>query len=469
MQSDVITKDKLFSTLFENTQDGIVIYDFSFRIIAVNKAMEGISGYSKEEITGRNIADFVHREDYELWHMHLQQAKIFSHGKVHCTKVYHKSGGTRIVEASEVLIPYNEETVILSTIRDVTEWHETRDALEKQKQLSEAILKSLPCIYYVIEVNENFEPLLVIWNQNLETATKLTPEELLHKNILEFFNEEEQALIKREIGLLMSGKKKFFTNVLNPILGDGKVERYYYQTVAFNSEGKTYYLGTGIDISEKRDLERMLIESVIQTEETERRRISSDLHNGLGADLSTIKLYIQGLLDSKDADTKLCIGDKLYMLIDEAVDSISDIAFNISPHFLLEYGLVAAVEAFIARLRFQETLTLNFESDDFDRFEINKEVTLYRTITELINNTLKHADAEKIHLEMRMKKGELLVLFSDDGRGFDMGDSMSGLKGMGLKNMKSRMESLGGTFSMTARIGKGMKAKITLPNTEHHG
>lgn len=62
MVADVITKDRLFSTLFENTQDGIVICDFSFRIIAVNPAMEEITGYSKEEFEGRNIADFVHRE-----------------------------------------------------------------------------------------------------------------------------------------------------------------------------------------------------------------------------------------------------------------------------------------------------------------------------------------------------------------------------------------------------------------------
>ncbi len=469
MLSAEISKDTLFSTLFHNTQDGIVICDFSFRIITVNPAMEEISGYSKKEIAGRNIADFVHREDYELWYKHLQQTKNFSHGNVHCTKVYHKSGTTRIVEASEVVVPYNEEKVILSMIRDVTEWHETRNALEKQKQLSEAILKSLPCIYYVIEVRDDYTPLLVIWNQNLETTTKLTAKELLHKNILEFFNDEEQELVKKEIGLLMSGKKKFFTNVLNPIMGDGTVERYYYQTVAFNSEGKSYYLGTGINISDKRDLEHILIESVIQTEESERRRISSDLHDGLGAELSTIKLYIQGFLDANEKDHQLSIGNKLLNLVDDAVDSISDIAFNISPHILLEYGLVAAVEALVSKLRFQGKLKLTFKYDDFKRFDLNEEVTLFRTIAELFNNTLKHACANKIGLEIRAKERNMGIIYSDDGSGFDMGKIAGRRAGMGLKNMKSRIESFDGTFAVSTSKGKGMKAKINLPISEQNG
>jgi PAS domain S-box-containing protein len=464
-----ISMDTLFNTLFRNTQDGIVIFDFSFRIIDMNPSMEVLSGYSKEEIAGRNVAEFVFKKDYEALLSQLHHAKDFGHGKVHLTHLFHKSGSTKIIEATEVVVPFNKENVILSMVRDVTEWHETRNALEKQKQFSEAILKSLPCIYYLIEIGDDFIPRLVKWNDHYQEESKITHEELLNKNILEFFNEEEQEVVKKEMGQMLSGEKQFFTNVFNPIMGDGTVERYYFQTVAYESEGKNCFLGTGINISDKRNLERILIESVIQTEESERRRISSDLHNGLGAELSTIKLYIQGFLDAGDKELQLGIGNKLLKLVDDAVDSISDISFNISPHVLLEYGLVAAVEAFVSKLRFNGKLKLSFKYDDFERFDLNEEVTLYRTITELINNTLKHACANRINMEIREKGRNLAVIYSDDGCGFDMGEVASSQVGMGLKNMKSRIESFDGSFAVNSSKGKGMKAKINLPISEQNG
>ena len=173
------------------------------------------------------------------------------------------------------------------------------------------------------------------------------------------------------------------------ILKDGTIHRYVYNNVVLVENNKYYVLASGIDISEKMDLERKLIESVIQTEEAERRRIASDLHDGLGPELTTIKLYVQGLLDAKEEKVKKETENKLLNLIDHTIDSISEISFNISPHILLNYGLAAAVTIFIDKLHIKRDINIVTHFDKIQRFGINEELTLYRTIKELFNNRFK--------------------------------------------------------------------------------
>lgn len=466
MLNTEISMNSLFPAFFENNRDGMIIFDHSYMIIDVNSGVETISGFGKGEMVGRNLAEFLTHEDMELLQFQLNPFEDLKPGEVHLVHLLHKSGSRKIVESSEMFISQRDNTVILSTIRDVTQLHETRMELEKQKHYSESILNSLPCIYYIVEIGSDEIPRLNQWNENFQAESKMSPDELQGKNILEFFDDHERDIIEKEIGHFLKGEKSFYANVFTATLGDGSREKYYYQAVAFESEGKQMYLGTGLSVNGNRNLERILIESVIRAEESERRRISSDLHDGLGAELSTIKLYIQGLLDSNDKEYQKNIGQKLIQLVDDAVDSLSDIAFNISPHILLEYGLVAAIEAFITRLNAQDKTKVDLEFDEIERFDLNKEITLYRTITELINNTLKHAGAECIHLELREVNGKVIIIYSDNGCGFDVANMKDKTPGMGIRNMRSRIESFKGNFDITARRDSGMIARITLSVSE---
>lgn len=459
---DEITYSKIFKSLFINSFEGILISDFQNIIIEVNPAFEKISGYTKDEFIDKNLIEFLPEDFHNKLIKRREKLKIEGRVDLGDFNFFDKSGALKIVEVSSSTIPYNNETVVLTILRDVTEKRKIETLLHKEKEFSENLIKSLPGIFYLIEI-VNDEPLLIRWNDNFNKESFLTDKELYKKNILSFFSEEEQQITKDYIERLKAGNFEVESTTTNPKLKDGSIQRYFYQAVGFKLEGKLYYLGTGTNISEQRDLERKLIESVIQTEESERRRIASDLHDGLGPELSAIKLYVQGLLDNKDESIKIELGNKVLKLVDRAVDTISEISFNISPHILLNYGIEAAINLFINKLQIHPDLKITTHFDKIERFGVNEELTLYRTITELFNNSLKYAFASEIILDITIKKNHIYVLYTDNGKGFDLNEVMRKKTGMGIQNMISRIESLEGTFKLHSKINEGMLASIFMP------
>jgi len=217
------------------------------------------------------------------------------------------------------------------------------------------------------------------------------------------------------------------------------------------------------DITDRKRSQNLVLNSIIQTEENERKRISSDLHDGIGPILTTIKLYTQALLDATSVEKQDIIKDKLIRIVDEAISSISEISFNISPHILVNYGIIAAVDSFIKKFNIADKLQIEFKHNELDRFDENREITIYRLFTELINNTLKHANATSVQFIIE-EKGDIIELFySDNGVGFNPDKIVTRLLGMGLGNLKSRVQAFDGQFMLKSEEGKGMNVIIKMP------
>jgi signal transduction histidine kinase len=216
-------------------------------------------------------------------------------------------------------------------------------------------------------------------------------------------------------------------------------------------------------------VKQKLIEAVILTEEKERKRIASDLHDGLGPLLSAVKLYFQAYIDAEDADDKAAIESKLIIIIDSAIDDSSRISHNISPHILEKYGLKIALENFVSEMNIGKNTRFNMSFEKINRFDLKVELTIYRTILELIHNTVKHAKASHISLKIFVSEGLLNVLYEDNGIGFLAEEKIDGKQGMGLKNIKNRIHSLEGTVIFDNRQSEGMKALIKIPYKEIYG
>ena len=216
---------------------------------------------------------------------------------------------------------------------------------------------------------------------------------------------------------------------------------------------------------EKRDMEKTLLNAIIQAEETERKRFAKDLHDGLGPILSTVKMSLSSLSRiEKDDQTKKILRNT-DMVIEEAIKSIREISNNLSPHILNNFGLNKAMRNFINKINYSDTIQIKFTSDfEEDRFESNTEVVLYRVLCELINNTLKHAEATLISISLKKRPGLISCDYNDNGKGFDINLlSPSQHSGMGYSNMVSRINSLNGSLNLTSEKEKGTKASITVP------
>jgi signal transduction histidine kinase len=213
----------------------------------------------------------------------------------------------------------------------------------------------------------------------------------------------------------------------------------------------------------RREYEKRLLNVVIQTEEKERKRFAKDLHDGLGPLLSTVKMSVSTLsmMDS-DPARKEIIANTSYV-IDESIKSIKEISNNLSPHILNNFGLASAIKEFSNKID-DKVIRIHFDSNAFERrFDENVEVVLYRVCCELINNTLKHADAQNIFINLTFQNKVLLLSYADDGVGFEVsqvaGESASS-QGMGYSNMLSRVNSIKGKMDIESSSDGGTKVLI---------
>jgi signal transduction histidine kinase len=207
----------------------------------------------------------------------------------------------------------------------------------------------------------------------------------------------------------------------------------------------------------RRSTEKMFLNTIIQTEEKERKRFAKDLHDGLGPLLSTVKMSVSSLAQMKHDDVSREIVENTELVINEAIKSLKEISDNLSPHILNNFGLVRALNNFSNKINVVRTMKINLESDLKDeRFDPNVEVVLYRVICELINNTIKHAKAKKIDLSLTKDGDYLTIVYKDDGKGFDVSKVINQptSTGMGLSNIYSRINSLKGEINIESEQKK---------------
>lgn len=206
------------------------------------------------------------------------------------------------------------------------------------------------------------------------------------------------------------------------------------------------------------ETEKKVLSAIIRTEEQERQRFAKELHDGLGPLLSVAKMLVAGLDVNHPAEMNGKIKQDLDQAVDEAIVSVRDISANISPHILNNFGLKDAVNSFVRKLRstkgYDIELTSNIEKQ---RFSYNIEVIMYRVICELINNTLRHAEAKHITIDLQVEEDILYLEYQDNGIGFDVDAETNGF-GMGLNNMQYRLKSGNGDIEVVSERGKGMRA-----------
>ncbi|MGL5681432.1 MAG: sensor histidine kinase [Marinifilaceae bacterium] len=207
----------------------------------------------------------------------------------------------------------------------------------------------------------------------------------------------------------------------------------------------------------RNETEKKVLSAVIKTEEQERQRFAKELHDGIGPLLSVIKMLVSGLDSARDSEMNEKIKQNLLQAVDEAVIGVRNVSANISPHILNNFGLHDAVDSFIKKIGQTNQYTITFTSNiQKKRFVYNVEVIMYRVICELINNTLKHADANAIVIDLHQEEQVLYLEYIDNGKGFNVEEQSS--SGMGLENMRYRLNSGNGDIQIRSEKGRGVRA-----------
>ncbi len=212
-------------------------------------------------------------------------------------------------------------------------------------------------------------------------------------------------------------------------------------------------------------LQRDAAQQVLQAEERERRRIATDLHDGVGQMLSVALLNLNQSLEDIPQNTEVRkSAEKAYSLLSESYDEMRSISHQMMPNALLKAGLASSIREFVEKI---DGPKIKVQLDIIglgDRLDEQTETILYRSIQEAVNNVVKHAGANKLILQLIKDEEGITVTIEDNGKGFDT-QKIAQFNGIGLRNIFSRIALINGTVDIDSAPGKGTLFVIHIPNT----
>ncbi len=213
------------------------------------------------------------------------------------------------------------------------------------------------------------------------------------------------------------------------------------------------------------------MQAVIDSQERERKRFATDLHDGMGQLIAALQLNIQSM---NDLNGDLNKRDELYQnstgLLKDVHTEIRNIAFNLMPQTLMKAGLVAAVEELIHRINNTGQVEVHLSVYDLEK-RLNEvvEVSLYRIIQEFLSNTMKHSNATHIYIGLTNHEDELVLTIEDDGAGYNLDLFKNSKSGNGWRNISTRLNLIHASIEIDTLVGrKGTSVLISIPAEKLH-
>ncbi len=199
---------------------------------------------------------------------------------------------------------------------------------------------------------------------------------------------------------------------------------------------------------------------LIESQEAERKRIASELHDGLGQSLAIISnRAAMGKNNLNEPEITLREFDEISQNALEALDEVQQITSNLHPHYLERLGSTKALKAMFAKL--SDVIEINSEMILLDNiFPKDAEINVYRIVQESINNIIKHSDASEAEIKITKAENEVIITIKDDGRGFDTTNFNAKGIGLGLVGLRERTKMLGGKISINSSVGNGTEIKV---------
>ncbi|KAB8153505.1 sensor histidine kinase [Kordia sp. TARA_039_SRF] len=219
---------------------------------------------------------------------------------------------------------------------------------------------------------------------------------------------------------------------------------------------------------EKKTLElnhqKEMLKATIVAQEAERNRIAQDLHDAISAKLNVVSLSANFLLEEENVtpqETEEIIHHML-KVTNKTIESSRKIAHNLLPPILEKFGLGAALEELCDEFNNSKKVTVCYKIDyEAGRLSQDNELHVFRIVQELMNNSMRHGKAKGIELNFNPTKENLFLHYKDDGLGFDV-EKIGVQKGLGLRNIESRVSLLQGEISYRSEKQKGVEVEITI-------
>jgi signal transduction histidine kinase len=368
-------------------------------------------------------------------------------------------------EAMDIAEQTDNQSLKEEVMRGRTEYYlKIKDILRAQKEAEAALALADTSSYTIMSAYKYLFTRIAVYRQNPDEA-------LLQLKDYLFYLEKEQS--EETANKITEMEVKYETEKKEIRITDLEKEKILYRwlglagaAVLLLAIGLLFYRHR-LNVHKRRlseqkvkqlEQEKQLVatQSVIDGETQERTRLARDLHDGLGGMLSAVKLNLKGMQKSvvlEYADVQLF--DKAMGMLDDSIRELRRVAHNMMPDSLSRFGLKPAIADFCGSIPIVKFIYFGDET----RLDQKLEVMIYRTVHELVNNALKHAEATRILVQIIQEPERIALTVEDNGRGFDLAAET---KGTGLTNIRTRVASYNGSLVVDSKPGEGTEINAEL-------
>jgi PAS domain S-box-containing protein len=468
--------EEKFRSLAEQSPNMIFINKRG-RIVYVNNKCEEVIGYKREELCSENF-DFrslIAPESLDLikekfaQHLRGQEVQPYDYSII-------KKNGERIeaINASK-LIQYEGQTAILGIVTDITGRKRAEQALRESEERLKILFESAPDAIYLADSEGRF----VDGNRAAENLIGYAREDIIGKKVadVDLLSAEQlsraQTNLKKVITGELSGPNEYTVK-----RRDGTYVSIEVRNFPVKIGGKILSLGIARDITEHKRTEQELLEHQAKlkslasqlslTEERERHRLATDLHDQISQSLVISKIKLDQLRRSSGSDELDEPLDDISNCLGRVIDDTRALTFDLSYPILYELGFEAAVcEWLIEQIQEKHRIKTEFKDDGLVKpLDDDICVLLFRNVRELLINVVKHAQASKVRVSIRKVNDNVQVSVEDDGIGFDPHEvtkKATKRAEFGLFSIRERLEQLGGIIVIESEPGSGSKITMKAP------
>jgi len=428
----------------------------------VSPQIEAALGYSREEWLEDPIRwyEHIHPDDKQRWS--LEAAGMFLSGKPLRSSYRVIARDGRVIwfhcDAKMMRRPDGQPWFIHGVAFDISDLKRTEEALQQERNVVSAILDTVGALVVVLDP----EGRITRFNRACELTTGYSLEEVRGKHIWDFF------LVPEEVERFKSIFQQLSADLLPEEYQSYWVTRHgtkrliaWSSTMLPSHDGTpNYIIATGIDITEREQLEKALL----NISSREQRRIGQDLHDGLGQHLTGIafmakvheaKLTETGIAEAMDAA-------KIVRLVNEAIHKTRELARGLLPVVSDAQGLMSALQLWATEVEDIFGISCRFECDTPVLIYDDAVAThLYHVAQESVNNAIKHGHAHNILIGLTEENGRGTLLIIDDGSG--IAENRGNSQGMGLHIMNYRAGMIGGTLEVSPDPVQGTRVSCTFP------
>lgn len=473
--------EQFYRTLIADSRDVTMLLNASGKITFSTRSIKRLLGYELEEVLGNNAFRYVHPEDH-AWASKAFDKELEEDPEIKfiVVRLLKKDGSWLwcMLRGHNLLHVPSISSMALY-IHDDTPRKMASEALMESEKRFRTLIKDLQ----IGVLLQNAQGKIEMTNSVMCRLFDISEEAILGGKIWEVYadviHEDGTAFLQTErpsFKAMQTGQL-----VKDVVMGVWHNERKERIWIMISADPIMDENGTLINVvcsftdltdrkkSEKKSLaekmahQRQLAQATIDGQEKERLEIGKELHDNIGQQLTTVKLFLDLAKTSATAENAEMIGMALKG-ISTIINEVRAVSHTLVPPTLKDLGFIDSVNELIDSLHYTQALTLELDYFGFDEDLLpdNKKLALYRIIQEQLNNIIKHADAKVVSISLRSGDDAIILQIKDDGNGFDCSKIR---KGLGLDGITNRAELFGGKAEITSSPGNGCHVKVSLPNS----